>query len=291
MTIDNDNLLLKIRRHMPYLNPALKKIAKYMLKNPDEVKLLKINELATKCKVSEATVTRFVKELDIKSFQELKIAMAGISSTDHPNVTTEDKYVYEDVTKNDSIESIIEKIVFRNVEALRNIKSSINPLEIDKAVSAIDRANTIVIYCVGISNIAAQSAKMRFYRIGKRFIVYNDPAQQAVSSSLLDENCVAIGISASGISKPTVNALKMAKQSGATTICVTNSDNSPLIKLSDIKLIAFAEESSFFQESLVSRIVQLLILDILYASYAVKHYEKSLESIDKSAEALRKFLR
>lgn len=276
---------------MPSLNPALKRIAEYILKNPDKIKLLKIKELAAECKVSEATVTRFVKEIKIISFQALKISIAEMTANDIKDTYIEEKFVYDDVKKNDSIESIIEKIVFRNVEALQCIGNIVNPLEIKKAVSAIDKANYLIFYCIGTSTIAAESAKMRFYRVGKKSIVYSDPANQAVSASLLDKKSVAIGISASGESKPTVNSLKMAKECGAETICVTNSDKSSITQYADIKLVTFTEESPFFQESLVSRVVQILILDILYASYAVKNYEKSIESVGKSAKALKKVLR
>jgi len=68
---------------------------------------------------------------------------------------------------------------------LEDTKKIVDPAEIEKAVAAIDKSEIITIYCVGTSTIAAESAKIRFYRVGKECIVYNDPANQAVSSSLL----------------------------------------------------------------------------------------------------------
>ena len=279
-------LLLKIGRLEPYLNPALKKIANYILRNSEKIKLLRIDELAKECAVSEATVTRFVKKIEIEGFQKLKICLAELGVEKDFNETEEKKFIYDDIAESDSIENIIEKIAFKNISALQETKKMVNPREIKKAVSAIEKADFLVIYCVGTSIIAAESAKMRFYRVGKRTLIYNDPANQLVSASLLGKGNVAIGISNSGRSAPTVNALKMAQQSGSTTICITNSDSSPIIEYSDIKLFSATKGSSFFQESMASRIAQTLIVDILYASYAVRQYKRSIALLEKSASAL-----
>lgn len=287
---DDSNVFLKIRKLMPYLNPALKKIGTYILKNPNKIMFLKIKELANECDVSESTVTRFVKETNFNSFQELKITIAEMTSANFKDAKHEEKYFYDDVVRTDSTERIIDKVVFRNIEALTETKKIINVSEIDKAVSAIEKANTIVIYCVGNSTIAAQNAKMRFYRVGKRCIVYNDPAQQAVSASILTKHDLAIGISNSGRTILTVNSLKIAKKRGITTICITNNNQSPIVEYSNIKLFTATKELAFIHESMESRIAQILIIDILYANFAAKHFEKSIKLIKDSTNALKKAL-
>ena len=286
MIPDSKTLLYNIKRKTPYLNPALQRIAVFISENPEKIKLLKIKKLASNCEVSEATVTRFVKEFNINTFQELKIILADVQSRDPSNSKKEMKFVYDDVTKGDSTNNVIEKITYRNIKALEDTKKIVDPAEIEKAVAAIDKSEIITIYCVGTSTIAAESAKMRFYRVGKECIVYNDPANQAVSSSLLGKKKVAIGISNSGKSAPTVNALKTARESGSNTICITSSDLSPINKYSDIKLYTDAGQPSFFQESLVSRVAQILIIDILYACYALKHFKRSIKMVEDSAAAL-----
>jgi DNA-binding MurR/RpiR family transcriptional regulator len=290
MLPDSYTLLDNIKRKAPFLNPALRRIAVYISENPEKIKLLKIKELASDCEVSEATVTRFVKEFKINTFQELKIILANIQTGDQSNDIKIRKFIYDDVTQGDSIDSVIEKIAYRNIKALEDTKKIIDSLEIEKAVSVINKSEIITIYCVGTSTIAAESAKMRFYRVGKECIVYNDPANQAVSSSLLGNRKVAIGISNSGKSVPTVNALKMARESGSKTICITSSNKSPINQYSDIKLYTDAIQPSFFQESLVSRVAQILIIDILYACYALKHYKKSIQMVEQSGAALVKVL-
>jgi DNA-binding MurR/RpiR family transcriptional regulator len=288
--LQEQNILVKIRRLLPYLNPALKRVGRYALENTDRIKKLKISELAVKCDVSEATVTRFVKEIGLDNFQNFKINLAEIAPESHIEATGKEKYVYDDVDKDDSIDKIVEKILYRNIEAIQDTQRVINPIEIGRAVGAIDKADFVALYCVGTSTIAAESAKMRFYRIGKQCIVYNDPAHLAVSSSILKKGNVAIGISNSGSTTFTVNALKTAKENGATTICITNCDDSPITRYSDIKLFTATKESSFFQESMLSRVAQILIIDILYACCASKNYTYSIQLLEKSAAAIKRAL-
>ncbi len=284
---NSENVLLKIQRLKPYLNPALKKIATYILSHYNEVKLQTINELAEDCSVSESTVTRFVKEIGFNNYQKLKIAIAEISSANIQDVINEKKIVHHDIKKIDSVETIIKKIAFKNIEALEETSKLINPSEINKAVSAIEKAAVIAVYGSASSAVVGQNAALRFLRLGKQCTLYDDPLKQYVTSSLLNKSDVAIGISSSGKTRFTVNSLRNAKKAGATTICITDSKASQLVKNSDIKFFTSAIYSDFLQDSMLSRMAQFLVIDILYSSYAIKHYDKSLKLIKISADAIK----
>jgi RpiR family carbohydrate utilization transcriptional regulator len=280
---DQEVLLLTIRGLMPSLNPALKKIGQYILDDPGRIKLLRIKDLAAECGVAEATVTRFVKTIGLSNFQELKIRIAEIT-TDRGR---SEELVYDDVTNKDSLQSIVDKIVFTNIEAMKNTKRIIDADAMQRAIDALDRSDKIDIYGAGGSFITAMNAAMRFYRIGKRCGIYNDPNQQAVSASLLTPKDVAIGICNSGRTASTVTALKKAKESGARTICITNFSRTPITEQAEIVLYTSTQDSAFFQESMVSRVAQIIIIDILYAGLAVKNFSSAVKMIEKSAESLK----
>ena len=280
--MDNKNLFLKIRNIRPSLNPALKRIAEYILSNPKDVKHLRIKDLAKECGVAEATVTRFVRTIGFNSYQDFKISIAELTTTRKEKK----EFVYDEVSKDDSIDNLSNKIIAINIKALEDTHKILNIKEIKKAINAIDNADKIDIYGAGGSFIAAENARMRFYRIGKRCMVYNDPNQEMVSASLLTNKDIAIGISNSGRTISTVNALKLAKENGAKTICITNFDKTPLTEYADIKLFTSTCDSAFFQESMISRVAQIVLIDILYAGLAVKNFDLSVKFIEKSAQAL-----
>ncbi len=281
-------VLASIKRSFPYLNPALKRIANYVLEQPEKVKYQKIGQLASQCQVSEATVTRFVKAIDFNSFADFKIAVAAIPPKGARNSEKGKQFFYNDLHETDSIADIAGKITFKNIESLKDTLNLISEEEIERAVSAIQMAEVIAIYCAGYSAVAAENFKFRFYRMGKTSLVYSDPIEQAVSASMLNKKSMAIGISSSGRTKYVVDAVRVAKCSGATTMCVTDSSDSPLVQHSDIKFFTFSKHSDFLQDSLLSRMSQILIADILFASFAMKDYQKSMESAEKTGKAIER---
>jgi len=286
MTAERD-LFKRIRKQVPHLHPALKRIASYVLDHPDQVKSQKIGEIAAQCGVSVATVTRFVKRIGLNSFQEFKIATAERIFNAGDQQDGAQKFVYDDVGKNDSIERIIEKITFKNIDTLNTTKTLLVPADLERAVEAIGKADVIAIYCSGSSIVAGQNAKSRFYRVGKRCLLYSDSTEQNISASLLDGRSVAIGITSSGRTKSVVNAMKIAQEAGATTICITDSPASPIVNFSNIRFFSSSIYSSFLEDSMTSRMPHILIVDILYACFAVKHYQKSLKSIEKTTAAIK----
>jgi len=278
----SNNILLKIRGLLPSFNPALRKTAEFILENPHEIKLMRVKDLAGRCHVSEATVIRFVQAIGLSGYQEMKIILAEITS----EKPLEREFVYNDVTSDDSIDSIIKTILLNLNTTIDNTKTLIEAGAIEKAVDTLHRAEKIDIYGAGGSFVSAEHARMRLYRIGKRCITYCDPSQQAVSASLLTAQDAALGISNSGSTIATVKALKRAKESGASTICITNHDLSPLTGFADTKLFTSTQNSAFFQQSMVSWVAQMFLIDIVYAGLAVKEFDTSVDRIQKSTTSL-----
>jgi DNA-binding MurR/RpiR family transcriptional regulator len=287
-----DDVLLYIKSRANYLNPALKKIANYIFKHPDKVKSMTINELSEKCKISEATVTRFVKELELNSFQELKIAIAEtLSATTTNQSQTPEKFVYEEISKNDLLDTTIEKVTFKNIQTIEDTKRLVDKSQIRKAVRVIERASFITFFAMGASAIAAESAVFRFLRIGKHAVLHKDLSVQIISAASASKNTVAIGISNSGRSIPVVEALKVAKEKGAKTICITSFEKSPIIKYADINLFTAATSAALgpaiYHESMLARMAQVYLLDILYAAYAVKNFKNSLALLEDSWKSIQ----
>ena len=97
---------------------------------------------------------------------------------------------------------------------------------------------------------------------------------QAIIASHLDRKSIAIGISHSGSSKDIVDALRLSKIGGATTLCITNYAPSPIVEAADISLFTKSEETKYSILGLSSRIAQLAIFDAIY-TYIVIHSDKA----------------
>lgn len=275
-------VLNTIRLVQANLNPALQRIATYVLANPEVVKTQSIHELAHACEVSESTITRFVRALEVPSFQQLKIGIAeALSSQARSTTASHDPSVYEDIGPADSTTQILKKIVYRNVSTIEDTASRLDLALVDKAAGAIDRSDLLAFFAMGSSALAVESAVMRFMRVGKRCVFYKDQGVQQISASTLGRQSVAMAISNSGRTVAIVDSLRTARQGGAITIAITSFPDSPLAQAADIVLLTTTNEvgAAAYQESMLAKVAQLLVIDVLYSRYAVRHIDQSLKKL------------
>jgi len=283
------NIIDLISKEQPYLNPALRRIAEYILEHPHQAKTLTIHELAAACQVAESSVSRFVKIIGLKSYQDLKIAIAETltaKSLPEYEIPLEEKYVFEGITRSDNESAIVEKVMNRNIQTLIDTKQRINFNHVTKAVDAIDKANVLVFCCMGSSGLAAEEAVMRFTRAGKKCLLFRDQSIQLMTAAIVGKEDVVFGISNSGRSTPVVECLNLAQSRGAATIAITSFEDSPLVSYADIALFTSTKSSplayGLFRESMTSKMAQVLVIDILYAIYAARHFDQTLRYLEET---------
>ena len=261
-----ESTIHKIRSLYSTMGPAEKKIADYILADTQGIVTSSVTELAEKCSCGDATVVRFSRRLGYEGFQALKIGIAGeIGSTS--SVGTE-------ITKEDSCYEIFKKRINDISLSLQSTESVLDEQNLAIAAQLIMKAKRIAVFGLGNSAAIAMDAAHKFLRLGLDAQSCTDNHMQAITASHLDRQSVAIGISHSGSSKDIVEALKLSKIGGATTICVTNFGSSPIVDASDIALFTKSEETKRSILGMSSRIAQLTIFDAIY-TYIVIHSDKA----------------
>lgn len=269
---------LKIKMLYNEMGKAEKQIANWIMENPGKIISLSIVELAEQCKCSEATIVRFSKRLGLSGYQELKISLASEGG---------ESYISTHISKDDSAYQIYEKVCNDIYMSLEKTKKSLNADAISKAADAICKAKKIVVFGLGNSASVATDASHKFLRAGLNAVAYSDNHMQVIAASHLSTDDVVIAISHSGSSKDIVEALKLAKEHGASTIAITNSGKSPILKQADIVLSTTADETQYNILALNSRIVQLAIIDSLYFYIVCNRSDEALESIRETERALQ----
>ncbi|MCF8568122.1 MurR/RpiR family transcriptional regulator [Alicyclobacillus tolerans] len=260
------------------LKDAEKKVVDFVIQNREEIIHLSITEVAERSSTSESTVVRLSKRLGYKGFQDLKINLAK-------EVVIPEKQIHEVIEPNDTLSTIKSKIFQSNIQALYDTLEVFEDDELQKAVQVLKKAREIEFYGTGASAAVGLDARHKFLKIGIKCSAHLDVHQQLMSASLLSMGDVAIGISHTGTNKDTLGCMKIAKEQGATLICITNFSKSPLTKLCDIKLYTASNETFFRTDATASRIAQLSIIDTLLAGVANLDYENSLANIEKTRNA------
>ncbi|NMB96787.1 MAG: MurR/RpiR family transcriptional regulator [Clostridiaceae bacterium] len=275
-----NSIIFRIKTMYNDMGSAEKKIADWLLDNQGEIISLSISELAEKCGCGEATIVRFARRLGMEGYQELKLSIAQEASNLH-------HIVKEDIKKEDSCSVIFSKIANGIYRSLEHTNKVLNSSNLEKAVEKIIEARRVAIFGLGNSSAIAIDAQHKFLRAGLDTAAYCDNHMQAIAASHLTKDDVAIGISHSGSSIDVVEALRLSKEAGATTICITNFGKSPIVKQSDIVLFTASEETKYTIFGMNSRIAQLAIIDTIYTYIILNKSEEGLKAIRATERALQ----
>jgi RpiR family transcriptional regulator, carbohydrate utilization regulator len=273
------NFLGKIRFQYMKLSEKERRIADYILKNPEKMIHSTINEVSELLNIADATVFRFCKRIGFKGFQEMKIALAS-------EIVSPIKHIHEEITEDDDIKSITEKIFHSNITTLKDTVHMVDPTTMEMAVDALFNARRVEFYGVGGSSIIAMDAFHKFARTGIDAFASVDFHFQLVSASRLTKQDVGVIISHSGTNKDAIHILKTLQQSGAKTIGITGYPKSPIGQNTDITLYTCSQETEYRSEALSSRIGQLSLIDALYVNIMFLNKNRAKNSLKKVREAI-----
>lgn len=279
MDIEN-NCEYRIKKKYRDLRNSEKIVADYVLENKFNVYSMTLKEIANEINVSTPTIIRFVQGIGYESFKDFKLSLAHDSGLEKKS---EDKDYFLDlhVKKGDNIEEIPMKIVGLTIKALEDTLKFINLENYKKAIEYIAESRIIDIYGVGNSASVASDFMSKLTRIGLNCRAFPDNHLQQLAASHLTKNDLAIAISHSGETKDTIDAIRIAKNSGAKTIVLTHFKASIITEYADIALFTCDTEGTFYSEAMTSRISQLAIIDMIYMGLFLSNYSKFAKRLTK----------
>lgn len=272
--------LIMLKEMLPTLPPSERKIAEYILQNPESAIFSTASELAKHSKTSSAAVIRLCKSLGLKGFQELKIRISG-------DLQRPIEERYRDIEPNESQEAIFQKMTNNSIQSLRETVEILSLEEIKKATDTIINARNIHFFGVGASNIIAQDAQLKFLRINKQATSFTDMHVAAMLIANANEEDVVVGISFSGETLEVARILDLANKQGANTISLTRYGTSPVSEKAKINLyISATKEAKYRSSATSSRLAQLHVIDILFMCVATRQHKQTIEYLDKTRNVI-----
>ena len=259
-------MLDRISASLPSLAPAEQRVGQLVLADPHSFARLPVRELAAKANVSKPTVVRFCRSMGYDGLADFKLKLAG-------NVAEGVPFVHRSVDADDKTADVMVKVIDNSVAAFLQYRNDANPAAIEQAANAIVNAwqhkKRLEIYGVGNSGVVAQDAQHKFFRLGISSQATSDTHIQTMGATMLRSGDCLIVISNSGRTTDLVDAARIARGNGATVIAITSS-HTPLSNSSQILLSANNLEGSDLYSPMASRLLHLLIIDILATAVALK---------------------
>jgi RpiR family carbohydrate utilization transcriptional regulator len=259
-------MLDRIKACLPSLAPAEQRVGRLVLSDPRSFAQQPVSELADRAHVSKPTVVRFCRSVGYDGLSDFKLKLAGSVSEGVP-------FIHRSVDADDKTNDIMVKVIDNTVAAFLKYRNDASTASIDKAVTVLVEAyrqnRRIEFFGVGNSGVVAQDAQHKFFRLGVNTVAYSDGHMQVMSASLMGPGDCVVVISNSGRTRDLMDACDIARKNGATTVVITAS-GSPLAAAGDIHLAADHPEGYDRYSPMVSRLLHLMIIDILATCVALR---------------------
>lgn len=256
-----------------------KKIGDYIVRNPKKIVDMTVGELAKECGVSEASVSRFCKRIELKGFHHLKISLA------RELVDAQDEGEISGHISVDDLEGSLRGILSNKMEELRQTVAMIDREELKKILGVINNADTVLMAAVGNTIPVAMDGAYKLNQIGIRAMSTPIWETELGYSYNLTDKDVVVAISNSGESTGVIQILEAAKSRGAVAISITNNVRSSVAELSTYHITTATREKLFLDGYCFSRVSATMVIEIIYLLLASMRKE-SYESIVRHEQAM-----
>ncbi len=276
------SLIQTIQRRYRSLRASEQKVADIVLSNRIDITTMTIEEVAQQAGVSQPTVIRFARALELDGFKDLKRLLLAERIQRERTM----RPVVMPIASTDKMEELPAKLIATNIEHLQVTLENLSINTFIRAVSAITAAKSVAIFGVENSASVACDLYTKLAYLGINAIYYADPYLQNICAKNLSQHDVAIAISYSGTSRATVDSLRIAKGMGVTTVAITNFDRVLLNKFADHILCAGMQQY-MVGSAIFSRCAELALIDMLYNGILLSDYEKYSNIIERNGQEVR----
>lgn len=273
------NLVQEIDKAVDRLNRSERKVAEVILADPQAATRVSIATLAKSAGVSEPTVNRFCKRFETAGFPDFKLHLAQSLASGVP-------YVTRSVESDDTAERYTEKIFEATMAGLAQARERVDTVDIERVVEQLIQAKQIVFFGLGACGSVAQDAQHKFFRFNIPVVAYDDVLMQRMVAAASGTCDVIVIFSNTGRTRELVDVAEVARNSGATVVGITQ-PGSPLARHCTLVLGIEAAEDTDIYMPMMSRIVQLVVVDILATGVTLKRGTHFLPHLQRIKESLR----
>jgi DNA-binding MurR/RpiR family transcriptional regulator len=262
------------------LNTSRKKLVREILDNPEENYFLSSRALARRYNVDAATIVRVIQALGYERYADFVADLRSHFVSRISPYTLMKSAASEKRTVPGHIAHSLE-MTARNLDALR---SSLNPRHVIEIAKRIDRARRVLVVGVDFAYSLAYPLAYGLVSLGYTAEAPSGSTgglQQKVN--LLGPKDLLIAISFGRCLRDTVDSVLRARERGAFTHGITDSDKTPIARFCDSFWIASIANHSFHG----SYVAPLAAIDALLVSCAHLQPQRSLTVLRHKEQEFR----
>lgn len=278
---NNSSVLLEIKSHYPQMNDAMRRIADYVVSSDHYSVYLTAAELAGASGVSTASVSRFVRSLGCRDFDEFRFKMLLEQQEQKEQRFSDNNTLsYNGETINGTAQEICKIIFSKSIHEIVETWNMIDVDQLEKIADSLEKARRIIVIAVGRSKLTAEALFSRLYRIGYPIFLFSDAHEIVNITSIMESEDVLVAISNFGRSKSIVEGVWRAKKRNVHTVGITSVKGSPLsLSADDLLYSAYdysTDNSGKLYDPSGENTAQLVLIDCLYMLIARKNEKRNL---------------
>ncbi|KRL87004.1 MurR/RpiR family transcriptional regulator [Lacticaseibacillus pantheris] len=269
------------------LSGAERKVADYIVHNPENVLAMNGHQLASAAGTSAPTVSRLVKRLGFDTYTQLKVQLGADQGAGAGEFNGD-----EEIRAHESLKSITTKLLQNAERSLHETIDQVRDDDVNLLVTKLEQADLILCFGVGASYLVAQNIAQKWSRIGSDVIASDDLNQILPLAVNKQKKIVFWFISNSGESPEAVMGARMARQQGVTTVALTKLGDNSLVRNADIVVqTSQPAEATIRFAATQSLHAQFMLIDTIYYAYVSKHYDDAKQRITDSRSLLAEYKR
>jgi DNA-binding MurR/RpiR family transcriptional regulator len=251
---DYEELIRLIHERHEDMSNSYQKIAVYLTQNPNDVAVLSINSIAERCGVHASSFVRFAQALGYEGFKDLQSLFQKRLSTAAPGFEARIKALESELgSRTDRSErGFLRDLVVRDIASLQDLLSEIPPRDLIKAVSLLEKADSI--YLIGQLRSAPVVELLRYIltMLGKRCVLLDSGGGLATHMARAVRNTdLLFAVSFRFYATEVVNIVEETARRGVPVVAISDSTLSPLAKTASV-LFAVPEHEYTFSRSLAA---------------------------------------
>ncbi|WP_235853278.1 MurR/RpiR family transcriptional regulator [Luxibacter massiliensis] len=241
-----------IREQYDHIFSAERKVADYILQNPQKAVDSNVSELAKASGVSDATVVRMCHHIGYSGYYQFRITLARDLGREQ----------YADPTPIQG-KGAVQQIFNEYAETLRNIGRTINSDVMWNCVNLLKTCKQAHIMAVGNTSPLAQYMGFRLGRLGIKSTYNVAPEYFLNHINLADDGDILVAITQSGTSRQVIQGMELGKEKNLKSIAITAYAQSPVSNLADYVLLSTSKEESFNYYKGYAHLNETAVIDAL----------------------------
>nr|WP_255720618.1 MurR/RpiR family transcriptional regulator [Acuticoccus kalidii] len=231
-----------------------RRISEYLTQNPNDVAVLSVNTIASRCEIHPSSFVRFGQSLGYSGFKDLQTVFQKRLSTAAPGFEARIKALEHELigSKEKRPAGFLADLIVRDVESLRGLLSDVTDTQIDEAAEMMKRAETI--YLVGQLRSAPVLVLLRYVltMLAKPSVLLDESGGLATHRArLAGPNDLVFAVSFRFYAQEVVNIVEESAQRGVPVLAITDSTLSPLARDANV-LFCVPEHEYTFARSLAA---------------------------------------